>query len=117
MDDFDTLQSDADWDEVWAFYTSYTSAAVNTPRDLTGYTASGALQRLGSDDTPFILTTGNGLLAIEDNTVVLHVATANATKAALEFDDFVFDLVLIDGTGKRAGGIFQKYRNVQGAAS
>lgn len=115
-DQADLLQSDGDWDEVWAFFTSYTSATVNSPRDLSACTASGALQRVGSSDAPFILTTGNGLLAIAANTVILHVPTANMTKAALAFDNYVFDLVVIDNTGKRAGGIFQKYRNVKGAA-
>ena len=45
----------ADWDEVFAFYTAYTSPIVNTPRSLVGYTASavlllrrpGALKALG----------------------------------------------------------------------
>lgn len=114
IDDDTRLQTDSDFDDSWAFYTSYTSASVNTPRSLVGYTAVAGLQRVASDDDPMPITTGNGLLTIQDNVVIMHVPFDNADKVLLPLGEYELDLVLIDGSGNRAGGVFKTYRNRQG---
>ncbi len=112
--DCDIIQTDGDFDDVWAFFTSYTSDTVNTPRDITAYTPSAGMQRDGSEDDPITFTTSNGLSIENGNQVVIHVPTE--TVKDWPTGTYTFDLVLIDGSGHRQGRVFQQYQLVKGYA-
>ena len=95
---FTIIRSDADWEEVWSFFSD---AAQTQARVLTGYTASAGLKRRGSDDAAFSLTTVNDLLTVSGNTVTIAVPAANSEKVALAPDYYDLWMVLISPGGVR----------------
>lgn len=109
----DIIQTDADWD--WTYY-FFSSADESVPRDLTGYSMSGALTQLGSDVAPFLISSGAGHATVVGNAVTIHVTEAQKTAIPVS-DELMLEIVLISPTGVREGGYWFPYRNLQGAAA
>lgn len=106
------IQTDADWDETYYFWLS---RDTSSPRDLTGWSMSGALQRLGSDDPPFLISSELNTVVVSGNSVAIHVTMAE--KADVAVDDFELNFVLISPEGSREGGYWYPYRNRLGGAT
>lgn len=109
--DPDIIQTDADFDDVFAFFIEpYVSETDNTPRDISAYTAAVAMQRQGSSDAPIALTAYS---TVENtNQVVIHVPQDVVVTWPL--GSYLLDIVLLDGSGRRMGGVFQTYQMSKG---
>lgn len=109
----DIIQTDADWDYTYYFFSS---ADESVPRDLTGYSMTGAIRQIGGDASPFLISSAAGHATLVGNAMTIHVTKAQ--KAAVPVsDDLVFEFVLISPTGNREGGYWMPYRNLQGYAA